>query len=86
MVYIGLPNIKLLQGRSLFLPPRHLNCISCLPRDVQETMIKLPVRAQLSIPDQNTAIKIAGRRQSSAPSCLNSQKKALQKRQSHSSR
>lgn len=63
MVYIGLPIIKLLQGRSLFLPPEHLKCISHLSRDVQETMIKLPVTAQLSIRDQNTAIKIAGRRQ-----------------------
>lgn len=83
MVYIGLPNIKLPQGKPLFLPTKDLKCISQLSRDVQETRIKLPVRAQLSIPDQNTAIAIAGRRQPSAPSCLSSQQEALDRKQSH---
>lgn len=83
MVYIGLPNIKLPQGRPLFLPTKHLKRISRLSRYVQETRIKPPVRAQLSIPDQNTAIRIAGRRW---PGCLNSQEGALHRKQTHSSR
>jgi len=86
MVYLALPKIRLPQGQPLFLPTKNPKGISHSSRDVQETRINLPARAQLSIPDQNTAIGIAGRRWPSTPSCLSSQQEALQKKQTHLSR